>query len=154
MGHVFFVSRFPIKLSKIFNTLKLDFWSCNLTYPNLLQANKWRVRIFHVSQHLVLKFSSLCSLLLLKLKHLSGLLLLKVHMLTQVSEGGFNGLNWENTRSLLHFLIFLLENIKNAFVLSDVFWIPPDVFSTHSTPVASGRYVFRYGLLRPPRGHP
>ena len=105
-----------------------------------------------------MKFSSLCSLLLLKLKHLSGLLLLKVHMLTQVSEGGFNGLNWENTRSLLHFLIFLLENIKNAFVLSDVFWIPP-TFSPLTplqslrvaTSSATGCYVLREAT---PKGDP
>ena len=34
------VKKVAVKLSKIFQSLKLDFWSCNLTYPNLLQANK------------------------------------------------------------------------------------------------------------------
>ena len=79
---------------------------------------------------------------------------MKVHMLTQVSGGGFNGLNWENTRSLLHFLYFSPREHQKCFRSLRRFLDPSDVFSTHSTPVASGRYVFRYGLLRPPRGHP
>ena len=66
-----------------------------------------------------------------------------------------DGLKWENTRSFCHFLYFFSSRTeKRIIVLSDVFCLPPDVFSAHFTPVATGRYVFRYGLLRPPLGHP
>ena len=70
----------------------------------------------------------------------------------------FNGLNWENTRSLKHFCFFSLENRKSVYVLSDVFWIPPTLFPPTplqslrvATSSATGCYVLREAT---PKGDP
>ena len=54
------------------------------------------------------------------------------------------------------FCFFLLENRKNSIRSLQTFFVSLRRFlhSLHSTTVASGRYVFREGLLRPPLGHP
>ena len=67
-----------------------------------------------------------------------------------------SGLNWENTRSLAHFSFFSPREQKKCYSFSHTFFgsLRRFLHSLHSTTVAPGRYVFRYGLLRPPLGHP
>ena len=95
----------------------------------------------------------LLCLLLLKTSQLLCLLLLELHLLAKNFHSGRAKMG-EHTFFLSFFIFFSSRTEKRIIVLSDVFWIPPDVFSAHFTPVATGRYVFRYGLLRPPLGHP
>eukprot|EP00493_Phyllostaurus_siculus_P000659 UN00663 len=57
-------------------------------------------------------------------------------------------------RSFIHFLIFSSRTEK-ILILKDFFGsLRCFLHSFHSITVASGRYVFREGLLRPPLGHP
>ena len=62
------------------------------------------------------------------------------------------GLIWENTRSLQRFLFFSPREQKKCYSFSQTFFgsLRRFLHSLHSTPVASGRYVWSVGLLRPP----
>ena len=63
-----------------------------------------------------------------------------------------NGLIWENTRSLQHFLFFSPREQKKCYSFSQTFFgsLRRFLHSLHSTSVAPDRYVWSGGLLRPP----